>query len=122
MSARSELVRALKEGLPPRRYQVIDHEVSLGTIAKPTVILKQSTLSMLPQAPMGKLLVSFTVTVASPSTDARRREIELDDDVLALCVALDAHPDVMWTEARKVAVTESVLGYDIDTQIAIDKE
>lgn len=118
---RKLLSRALRAALP-RKWALVDHDASAGTITKPTVWLKQQRIEPASATPMGALLVSYVITIATPTTDERGREVELDDQVLELLIILDDEPALAWTSAEKVLVQDRYLGYDITVQLTTLKK
>lgn len=116
VSVRSYLSARLTE-LLPETWRIIDHQELPATIDRTTVVFKIKSFTKLPEAPRGNLVSEIVILVASPLTDAKRAEIALDDDVLALCTALDMHPRINWDKAEKVKASDNYYGWDVTVNV-----
>lgn len=92
------------------------------TLKSVTVVFTQKTITKLQQAPSGHLSNEILITVIDPHSDPVRAENALDDSVLELVTALDSLPGLTWSEARKVIVSDTYLGWDITTNVISRKE
>lgn len=118
---RTYLTEALAP-LLPADWNLIGFQRTPKTIDRITVVLKFTAFEPMPQAPIGSLVNEVVLTVISPLTDAEKAEAELDDAVRALCMSVDGLERGGWTEAKKVAATDTYLGWDITLSIRTDKE
>lgn len=107
--------------LLPATWKIIPFQKELSTFTAPVVILKQSAITRLPEAPEGAHVVEFTVTVASPHVDREKAEDQLDDNVNALIHAIDTL-GIGWTRADKVAIDNTYIGWDINLSVTSTKE
>lgn len=108
--------------LLPATWKLIPNQRMPETIDGITVVLKHLKIERLPEAPIGSLKNSVTITVADPHQDQVTAEDALDDSVLTLITALDGHSNILWTGADKVLVNNTYLGWDITVEVNTEKE
>lgn len=109
--------------LLPTQWRYISTQNTPSTITSVTVVYKLLELEPLPEAPLGALRARVVLTVLSPHEDDEKAEAALDDDVIALIVALDPHDTIAWESARKIRDQKSDrLGWDITVTAVITKE
>lgn len=118
-----ELLEQHLTPLLPSDWAVLPYQANLSTIDRVVVVLKHNKITKLPEAPMGTLANEFTVTVASPKTDMKLAEEDLDDAVLAVVTALDASLVLDWSEATKVKISDKTpyIGWDITVTLHTQK-
>jgi hypothetical protein len=107
--------------LLPESWRIIPNQRTPETLDTVTVILVHQKINPSPEA-LGCLTNKVTLTVVDPHTDSTRAEDALDEEVLALVTALGAHTRIKFTEARKVSINETYLGWDVDTEVLSQKE
>lgn len=117
---RKQLAEVLKARLP-KSWRIIPEQRSFDDVGKTTVVIKQTTISKLPAAPIGMRSVAFTLTLVSRFTSIAAAEDDLDELVPDLLDHLEAL-GIKWSTATKVAVDENYLGYDITVEINTKKE
>ena len=120
-TVRSDLDALLAPKLPAG-WKIIPHQTVPETLHTITVVLKHYKLEKLPEAPQRHLTNYFTLTVASPLTTVAKAEDDLDDAVLELVTAIDTLASVDWTEATKVLVNDSYIGWDISLTVITQPE
>ncbi len=111
MSARTSLVDRI-QAIVGDEAHVITVEDNKDVLDRMTVMVKQRTLTRLPEAPRGALRVEFVVAVTHPATDPAVSEPELDDFVPAVLSELSELDWFGWTTAEKVLDGQN-LSYDI---------
>lgn len=109
------------EPLLPAKWRIIPNQSMPQTIDRPTLIIKHLEMERLEEAPLGSLRHQITITVADPHEDQVKAEDALDDEVLQLCTALDALSGLTWTGAKKVAVRDPYIGWDITLTVISTK-
>jgi hypothetical protein len=117
-SVRDLLVEALEF---PAGWVFIPDQRIPGTISATTVILKHSRIEPLPEAPIGTLRNTVTLTVVDPHENQSTAENELDDAVLTLITSLDSHSWINWSLAEKVAVRDPYIGWDVTLTVITQK-
>lgn len=120
ITPRSALEAALKP-LLPAGWKIIRFQKALDNFTTPVVILKQSAITRLAEAPDGVHAVEFTVTIASPHIDREKAEDQLDDNVNALIHAIDTL-GILCTRADKAAFTDTYICWDIALSVTSTKE
>ncbi|CAO1650547.1 hypothetical protein NYA9BBAC_00911 [Salinibacterium sp. NYA9b] len=120
-SVRDWLVTELTPLLPPK-WKISANQVGVETISNVTVVIKHLGIQKLAEAPVHHLANDVTITIIDPHTDQIRAENALDDLVLELVTALDSLPGLTLVRAKKVFVSETYLGWDIETSIFSRKE
>lgn len=108
--------------LLPAGWTLIPNQRMPETISVTTVVLKLLKIEPLPEAPIGSLKNTVTITVADPHTDQAKAEDALDESVLTLTTALDGHKNIIWKDADKVLVNDTYLGWDISVEVITEKE
>lgn len=107
--------------LPPS-WQIIPNQVMPQTLSRITVVIKHLEMERLAEAPLGSLRHQIILTVADPHEDQVKAENALDDEVLKLCTALDSLDGLTWTGAKKVAVRDPYIGWDITLTVISTKK
>jgi len=120
-TVRSDLADLLTPKLPAD-WKIIPNQTVPETLHTVTVVLKHYKLEKLPEAPQRHLSNSFTLTVASPLTTIAKAEDDLDDAVLELVTTIDTLSSVDWTDATKVLVNDSYIGWDISLTVITQPE
>lgn len=118
MIPRKELAALLKPILP-RTWYIRDSMGTTDDVNRTIVKLKQMTIERLPQAPQGKHLIGFVVTISAPNANTQAAEDKLDDQVNALIHAVDSL-GIEWKTATKV-IDENRLAYDITLNLISTK-
>lgn len=109
--------------LLPASWRYIPNQDTPQTITVVTVVYKLLELEKLPEAPVGHLRPSITLTVLSPHEDDVKAENALDNDVITTLTALDAHPTLSWSSCRKVRDQKTDrLAWDITLTAITTKE
>lgn len=121
MTAREGLAETLKPMLP-KGWNLIPYQDNTDTLSDVTVMLKQTSLTKFPGAPLGSYLSEFIVTVVDPTIDPAKAEDRLDDEVHELLAALDGINNTLWSRAEKVLFNETHLAWDITVQVVTRKE
>jgi hypothetical protein len=98
--------------LLPRGWQIVPYADNVDTLSRPVVMLQQKRITPSANTPMGRHSVEFSVILLSPSTDVRKAEDDLDEQVDLLLYALEDLPTLVWTNAER-AVFDGVHGWDI---------
>lgn len=114
---RKVLADIVRDGLPDT-FTVLEHQRSLGAIGGPVIQVLQQGFERIPEAPLSGIRVKFVVSIATPSTDEAQREDDLDRQVLALFVVLDAAPNVSISDAQKV-LEDGYLSYDVTCSMIV---
>lgn len=124
LTPRATLLKLLKPNLPnPRKWTVLDHDDNLTTLEKPTLILSLQRLRRHPAAPLGAMLAEFTLRLAVPSEDFRKREDQLDEAITELLFAIEqAGPSVGWDEAQKVLHRDLYLAFDVTLTVTLSRD
>lgn len=130
-TVRTQLLALLRPSLPTATWNLargaqawllLPHEDNTDTITQPTLILSMQEIERHPAAPMAKQLVTFTLRLAVPSEDFRKREDQLDEAVQKLLYAIDAGGSgIAWTSARKVMHRDRYLAFDVSMTVTIDR-
>lgn len=108
--------------LLPSGWVIIPNQRMPETIDRITVIIKHSEMERLAEAPIGNLRHRVILTIADPHEDDVKAENALDDSVLELVTALDGLAQISWSTARKVAVQDPYIGWDIELSVITKKE
>lgn len=110
-SARTYLAETLAP-LLPKGWQIVPYADNLDTLSRPVVMLQQKRITPSTYAPLGRHSVEFSVILLNPSTDIRKAEEDLDEQVDLLLYALEDLPTLVWTNAER-AVFDNNHGWDI---------
>lgn len=110
------------EPLMPEAWKLAPGMETPETIGVVTVAIKHLKIAPLAEAPKGHLTNQMVVTIANPHTDQVKSEAALDDDVLILVQALQDVKNLGFTEANKVLVNNTYLGWDISCSIISKKK
>lgn len=121
MSARDIVEAALRDKLP-KLWKLVPAQVNIDTPSTTTVILKLQSLQNAAEAPQGAYEYTFVATLIEPGSDIERVERILDDHVEDLWIILESVPNIQPTKAEKVAVGDTLLGYDLTFTALYAKE
>ncbi len=105
----------------PAEWHVIPEQRFPETISRTTVVLQHTRIERLPEAPLGHLRHTVTLTVADPHTDIAAAEDGLDDALTDLLSAIDAHSTIAWTEAEKVVHAERYVAWNLTLTVITGK-
>lgn len=98
-------VAAMLAPIIPDTWRVNPHTVRVvPKLPAVTVYIEHTRIEPAPEAPIGTVHNTVTVTVVSRHTDYAKAEDEIDSDVLDLVNEIDAHDRIAWTSAEKVAI------------------
>lgn len=121
----SDLRAYLKAQIMPKlpdTWKWVDTMRTIDVIEQPTVTYKLLGLEPLAEAPLGTLRARVVLTLTTPLADPEKAETQIDEDVLALVLALDGHSDIAWTDASKVKDDRlDRLAWDLNTTAIITK-
>lgn len=109
--------------LLPNGWRINPYQALPGTFTVTTVVIKHLEIEPMAEAPLGQMRHSFTVTIADPHEDQNKAEDALDDSVTSLMTAIDTHPQIAWTSAKKVLISPErpYLGWDITLTVITNK-
>ena len=115
MSARTvlaEYLQAVIDGNPElESIKLVPSVRDVGTLSKPTLIIKTDSYSKIPVAPRSRQ-GNFTLTLVSPHQNIDAAEDELDELLESLLPALFTS-GLLWEDATQVGYGDSNLAYDI---------
>jgi hypothetical protein len=119
-NSRIELGELLTKELP-RKFKVIPQPRNTDTIeAKHPVVLVIRTSRKPSPAAMGQYFDEFAIWVIEPKIIDP--EDDLDDALDAVILALDAYPNITWTEAERSTYAEENPAYRIAATAVATKE
>ena len=110
-SIRDTLVDELRRILGANVH-VIPYQDNADALDRRTVMVKQTTISPLPEAPQGQLRVDYVLTFITPNIDPAKAERDLDQWVPQSLADL-AVSWLSWTSAEKVLFDPQNLAYDV---------
>lgn len=115
--------KLLSDALTPHLggVKIVPNSRNIDALDKPIVQISLMEFSRLPQAPIGKHLVTFTVTVVTPLTTPVKAEDDLDKLVGDLIDAIDQIEWLDWESARKVIYSDRHLAYDVTVHAVSEK-
>lgn len=116
---RQKLADALTTGFPD--FLVVPVESAPDNPDRTMLVLKQKGISKLAVASQAAYTVSYYVTVVSAIEDIELAEPDLDTSVLAVWEYLDSLTNVSPGDATKGMYDQSHLGYDIETDLTVQK-
>jgi hypothetical protein len=102
-----ELRRVLGAGV-----HVIPYQDNVDALDRRTVMVKQTTISPLPEAPSGQLRVDYVLTFITPNVDPSKAERDLDQWVPQTLADLSVSW-LSWSSAEKVLFDPQNLAYDV---------
>ena len=105
----------------PDDWTVIPEQRFPETIAKTTVVLQHTRIERMAEAPLGHLRNEVVLSVLDPHTDIASAEDALDDAIVALLSAIDAHSTIAWTGAEKVIHREAYPAWNITLSVITSK-
>lgn len=114
-SVRDRLVEELRTVLGPG-VAVIPYQDSVDALERRTVMVKQQSISRLPEAPTSKLRIDYVLTFISPAVDPAVGEADLDQWVPQTLADLDMSW-FAWTGAAKVLFDPQNLAYDVSAYV-----
>lgn len=121
MSIRDDVVDRLREILGPD-VSVIPYQDNLDTLERRTVMVKQQTITRLPEAPASKLRVDYVLSFISPAIDPSVAEADLDEWLpVALADALNVNW-LSWDSAEKVLFAPLNLAYDVSAYLITEQK
>ncbi|MDF9877466.1 hypothetical protein [Cellulosimicrobium cellulans] len=100
MSARTELVTALKANLPST-YRVIGYNPTIDGVPKPTVMVWQTTLTRADDFGLQRVNVTFTVWVLVGQENSGNADNALDAALERVLASLQPIDWVEWTTAER---------------------
>lgn len=123
-SVREQVAALIKPLITGNRWSIQPHTVKqLGTsLTRTTVFIEHTGIDPQPIAPVGMVDNTCIVTILSALADWQKAEDALDAKVMDLIAALDASTILTWSNARKVEVAETYLGWAITLTVITQKE
>ena len=112
MTAR-DYVTAQLLPLLPKRWRLVHTDRNLDTLDRVTVILKLQEVTRTPATPQAGLTTTWTATIITPKQMLEPAELELDDAILDLILALDRIDQLRWTTATRVLYGDIYQAFDI---------
>jgi hypothetical protein len=110
-SIRDALVEELRLVLGSRVH-VIPYQDNVDALDRRTVMVKQTTISPLPEAPSGQLRVDYVLTFITPNVDPAKAERDLDQWVPQTLADLSMSW-LSWSSAEKTLFDPQNLSYDV---------
>lgn len=101
----------------PEEWLVIPEQRFPETISKTTVVLQHTRIERLPEAPMGSLRHTITLSVLDPHTDIATAENDLDDALVTLISAIDSHSSISWSSAEKTMHEARYAGWNLTLNV-----
>lgn len=111
MSARTQLAAELTAALPT--FRVTGFNDQLDAVARPTVMLWQSSLARLEQIAHDRLRVNLDLWVLTGRENPDTADDELDESLEAVIAALLPLTWVDWTNAQRGIWQEKFHGYNL---------
>lgn len=111
-TVRDALVALLPEG-----WDIKPGIATPTTIASPTLYLEYKRIEPLPEAPIGHARCTFELTLTTPLTDKPKGEDDVDDGIVDLVLALDAHEFISWSSAEKAVLLEKYLAWTVTVTV-----
>lgn len=105
----------------PETWSVIPEQRFPETISRTTVVLQHTRIERLPEAPLGHLRHTITLSVLDPRTDIAAAEDALDDAITTLLSAIDAHSTISWLDAEKVVHREAYPAWNLSLTVITSK-
>jgi hypothetical protein len=102
-----ELRRVLGTGV-----HVVPYQDNVDALDRRTVMVKQTTISPLPEAPAGQLRIDYVLTFISPNVDPGKAERDLDQWVPQTLADLTMSW-LAWTSAEKTLFDPQNVSYDV---------
>jgi hypothetical protein len=110
-SIRDALVEELRKVLGSGVH-VIPYQDNVDALDRRTVMVKQTTISPLPEAPSGQLRVDYVLTFITPNVDPAKAERDLDQWVPQTLADLSMSW-LSWSSAEKTLFDPQNLSYDV---------
>lgn len=117
MSARSELVAALRKALPT--WQVTGYPTVPDAVTRPTVMVWTADLEPATQVNRDRLIVTLTLWVLTGSTNPETADDDLDAALEAVLGVLHPLPWVAWTRAERGVLADTFHGFQITATAAL---
>ncbi len=105
----------------PDEWTVIAEQRFPETVSRTTVIVQHTRIEPLPEAPLGHLRHTLTLSVIDPHTDIAAAEDALDEALVEVIQALDTHASISWTEAEKVVHADRYVAWNITVTVITNK-
>ena len=111
--------------LLPRRWTLAPYTRKPDDLDGVTVIVTLQTIKRLPEAPLGKQIATYLVTIVDPAQDYSQADAALDDEIVDLISALDTVrgptglPILRWTSADRNTWNDTYLAFDITVDAII---
>lgn len=112
---RPQLENELLANITPGKYRWVPAQTRLDRLAKPTLMLKMSSVERHPAAQQ-VLMPTFTVTVISEHTDPMLADTDLDGHLDELIAAIRPIRWVAFRGAEKAQFQSKYLCYDIQLE------
>lgn len=117
MSARQDLAAALEAQLPPTAKVVTDFS-SLGELdPKITAVAQFVRVSTKPAPTNGRYILEFEGWIITPSKDPAVAEDALDEGLDTVIEAIEAIPNLLWTEAVRAVHADGYHGHKLTLTI-----
>lgn len=101
--------------------KIVPSSRAIDNLVAPVIQITLQEIQRLQEAPIGKHLAQYTVTVVTPEKATQTAEDKLDTLVADLIFAIDQLDGVSWTVARKVIFADKYLAYDVTVNAVIEK-
>ena len=111
MSARTDLAEALQAALPS--FRVMGFNDQLEAVARPTVMLWQSSVERFDQISQGHLKVTLNLWVLTGRENPEKADDQLDESFEAVIAALLPLQWLDWTTATRGIWQEKFHGYNL---------
>lgn len=115
MSARTELATALSAGLPSS-YRVVGFNSTLDSVAKPTVMVWQQTLTRPDDFGLQRVNVTLNLWVLVGQQNSGNADNALDTALEKVLGALQPIDWVEWTTAERGVFAEKFHGYQVTVE------
>jgi hypothetical protein len=102
-TVRETVVGQLRELLPDT-WDVKGGQAKPAKLSRPTLYVNYAALDVLPAAPLAHISVEFVLTVGDFHEDLKLSEDAVDEQIIDLILALDAHPTLAWSRATKLRI------------------
>lgn len=111
MSARRDLVAALRAGLPG--WRITGYPRVPGDIHRPTVMCWQDRLTRSEQINLDRVRATLTIWVLTAKDHPEQVDDDLDDLLTEVLAVLQPLTWLMWTEAERGVLADTFPGYQI---------
>lgn len=107
------------EGVIPAEWKMTPTLEAAKRLDVPGVYLEYTRIERADDLPPGHARVVIYASVIDPNTDTAQGENAVDDEVVELVTAIDAHPLISWTEAEKLRLPTGELGWRITLNLIV---